>query len=113
MAVTMTIKTQHGKASVPGAEYLSYGTIAFDSSYPTGGEAVSAVDLGFPSGTTVHAVIFDNAGGYSFAYDHANAKVKAFWVDTTTDGAALAEVADTTSLATVTARFIAVGLASA
>ena len=50
---------------------LDYGTLAFDSSYPTGGESVS---FGF----TPAAVFIEPQAGYSFEYDHTNGKIKAF-----------------------------------
>jgi phosphopentomutase len=36
-------------------------------------------------------------------------KIKLFWVDTTTDGAPMAEVASTTDVSSTTARFLAIG----
>ena len=48
--------------------------------------------------------------GYVFEYDATNEKIKAFWVDTTTDGAPMAEVADETDLSGVTSvKCIAIG----
>ena len=73
--------------------------IDFDDSYPTGGEAIDFGNHGFE---TVFAVFIASKGGYTFEYDETNEKVLAYWVDTTVDGAALAEVADTTDLSAVT-----------
>ena len=47
----------------------------FDNSYPTGGESLTAADLGL---NTVHSLFAEPAGGYSFEYDHANSKLKVF-----------------------------------
>lgn len=94
------------KRTIFGNKKVCVGTVAFDSSYPTGGEAVSYANLGLAN---VDFVQVSSAAGYVFEYDHTNKKVKAYWVDTTTDGAAMAEVADTTDLSAVTARFFAFG----
>jgi hypothetical protein len=80
--------------------------ITFDSSYPTGGEALTTAQLGLEE---VLAVIFPCSAGYSFAYDETNQKVLAYWVDTTTDGAALAQVENTTNLSAVSVWALAFG----
>ena len=51
------------------------GTIAFDSSYPTGGEEL---DLSPSKFTTLKLVLISNRLGYVFEYDYTNEKVKAF-----------------------------------
>lgn len=51
--------------------------ITFDSSYPTGGEALSASDLGF--NLSVEFVLAAPAGGLMFEYDHTNKKLKALY----------------------------------
>ena len=53
------------------------GTITFDSSYPSNGEALSALDLGFS--TSVEVLVAAPAGGLIFEYDKANSKIKAFY----------------------------------
>lgn len=73
--------------------------VDFDDSYPAGGEALTADDFGMQDITSMVVLAKD---GYVFEYDVANGKLKAFWVDTTVDGAALAEVVDTTDLSGVT-----------
>lgn len=73
--------------------------LAFDSSYPTGGEALTPNNLGMEQ---IVMLIIQCQGGYSFEYDISNQKVKAYWVDTTVDGAPQAEVANTTDLSGVT-----------
>lgn len=81
--------------------------VAFDSSYPTGGESLTAAMLGL---SAIEFVIAEPAAGYTFEYDHANSKLLARWVDTTVDGAPQAQVADTTNLSAVTGvRIIAFG----
>lgn len=83
------------------------GTVAFDSSYPTGGEATTDISGHF---TELLGVFFESKSGYTFSYDYTNNKVLAYWVDTTVDGAAQAQVANTTDLSAVTGvRFFAWG----
>ena len=55
------------------------GTIAFDDSYPAGGEDVSdyfKMTAGYFQ--SVGTVAFESAGGYTFQYDYTNDKVKVF-----------------------------------
>lgn len=83
-------------------------TIAFDSSYPTGGESLTAANLGL--GVVTHVDV-QSKGGYVFAYDYTNSKVLAYVEEDTAAGGPLPEVADTTSLAAVTGvRVRAVGI---
>jgi len=111
------------------------GTIAFDSSYPTGGESLSDISKYFK--TLLFCFVEDNSG-YSFTFDKTNNKVKAYApvivvagsgtadannslikVVTTIEVAgtgtayqsAGAEVLNTTDLSGITAaRFLAIGL---
>lgn len=95
-------------SEVPGTRREVRGTITFDSSYPTGGEAVTLAQLGL---TRLDWLSVETTDGYVPAWDGSTSapKVKLFWVDTTVDGAPLAEVASTTNVATVVARFHATG----
>lgn len=85
----------------------------FDNSYSIGGEAVdlaavlSFADLWYVNINQVAPVA---TTGLVFKYDYTNKKIVAFWVDTTVDGAPLAEVVDTTDLAAYTVRVFAYGL---
>jgi hypothetical protein len=54
-------------------EHLYTGTLAFDSSYPTGGEAINA-----SANERFEMVIAQPTGGYSFSWDAANQKMKVF-----------------------------------
>lgn len=90
--------------------YTKYttGTITFDSSYPTGGEALLPTNVGLSS--KVEFISVSPADGYVFEYDYANNKVKAYWP--TSDATAPCpgeEVAASTNLSTVTCRYIAFG----
>ena len=93
---------------VPGNRKVVHGTVTFDSSYPTGGEAVTLADLGLNRLDWLETLTTD---GFVPAWDGSVSapKVKLFWVDTTTDGAALAEVVSTTNVATTVVRFRATG----
>jgi hypothetical protein len=93
---------------VPGNRKVVHGTVTFDSSYPTGGEAVSLANLGLNRLDWLETLTTD---GYVPAWDGSVSapKIKLFWVDTTVDGAALAEVASTTDASAVVVRFRATG----
>lgn len=83
---------------------IQVGTLAFDSSYPTGGEEV---DFGF----TPAFVIVQPVSGYVFEYDSGNDKVIAYYADydAVADGA-LIQVADTTDLSSVSTTYLAIGI---
>jgi hypothetical protein len=83
------------------------GSIAFDDSYPTGGESMDISDM-FNS---LNIVLFESKAGYVFEYDYGNKKVKVMMGNN--DGAAdgpMVEVANETNLSALTAvKFLAVG----
>ena len=106
--------------------------VTLDSSYPTGGEALTAQQFGL---TTLDFVLCSPSGGYIAEFDHANSKIKVFTpvkvqaahthvenaAETYTKDAATAEggaiaaaaapeVANTTDLHTVVVRVIAIGI---
>jgi len=91
-----------------GVKMIS-GTIAFDSSYDSGGEAL---DLSYFFPTKVFIVIIPSVAGYVFQYDYTNKKVLVFWHDYNGGAdAPLIEVTAATNLATALAdvRFLAFG----
>ncbi len=135
MAVTVAMKKRFSFGN-------GYGTICdvtLGSSYPTGGEPITAQQLGI---TALNFVLPSPAAGYVFEFDHVNKKLKAFTPTTValagtagtadanntvikTAGAALgvggtgtaftvansaAEVANGTNLSAVTVRLLAIGL---
>lgn len=76
--------------------------VTFDSSYPTGGEAITPADLGMSN--VIDATCEVRAKGATVTnvyYDRTNAKLVA--------NAAAAEVANTTDLSTVVVRVRAIG----
>jgi hypothetical protein len=70
MALTISNLTYN----VQGSENVVRGTIDFDSSYPTGGEPLTAANIGL---ATIKWINFQDAAGFSFTYDYTNAKVVA------------------------------------
>lgn len=85
--------------------------ITFDSSYPTGGEAFDIQTLGLSEAWYVSVdQIAPDTTSLVVRWDYATAKFIAFWVDTTVDGAAMAEVVNTTDLSAVTVRAFFYGL---
>lgn len=105
MAASVSITTG---PEVPGNRKIVIGTVTFDSSYPTGGEAISLVDLGL---TRLDSLFVNPNNGYLPTWDGSLTapKIKMFWVDTTTDGAPQVEVTATTNLSTTTVSFVAFG----
>lgn len=106
MALTVT-KTAHpttGDVKIAlGGAYLVFGTIQFDNSYPTGGEAIAVGDLGLSMGPSTILEIFTAfpADGANFsAFDKANGKLKLFTADGT-------EAANASDQSAVTHRFMA------
>lgn len=122
MALTITQK----KRAKMGNAYAVAADVTFDSSYPTGGEALAASVFGLNS---IDIMLCETAGGYMFQYDYANAKLKAFYPraaltgslavaesaatltgDTDVAAAVGAEVGNATDLHTVTVRVMAIGI---
>ncbi len=71
MSLTVTIDNQ----DIFGNKRVNDCSIGFDSSYPTGGESLSARNFGLSG---IDLVLFEAAHGMTFEYDHTNNKVKAF-----------------------------------
>ena len=111
MAVSVSTGTNPGRQFNPflGRQH-AHLRVTFDSSYPTGGEAI---DFKQYAGFTPAVVFFQQrapiTGAYNFVYDRTNKKILVFWVDTTVDGAAMAEVANTTNLSTVQVDVLLIG----
>lgn len=101
----LTVADVERRQSV-GTYYEKIVDITFDTSYPTGGEALVPADVGFDS---ILQVSVDPTAGFVFTYDYVAETLQAFWVDTTVDGAAMAEVPDTHNLSAVTARAVVRG----
>ena len=83
--------------------------VTFDSSYPTGGLALTPTDFGFKE---LFAVIAEpkSTGGYQFVYDFATQKLLAYWGDNAGGASGpLIQVTNGTNIATVVARVVAIG----
>jgi len=82
-------------------------SIAFDSSYPTGGEDLVAADVGL---TAIVKVLPNPASGYIFRYNHSTAKLMIFYGDwnNASDGA-LIELPNTTNASLLIPRVLILG----
>lgn len=82
MAAVKTKSVNHNTNTslLSGRMHIEVGTIALDSSYPTGGEAITF------NGFTPVAVMCQSMGGYVFSWDTTNEKLMVYWADY--DGAA-------------------------
>jgi hypothetical protein len=109
MAFTITYKEDKGMVDKCSHGFkLVTGSVAFDASYPTGGEPMDMSKV-FP--TELHLVLFEAAYGFVFKYEYANKKVVAYYYDynAANDGQAI-QVPDTTDLSALTqVCFLAVG----
>jgi hypothetical protein len=74
MALTFT-KQYFG---VVGDRKCWRGTVTFDSSYPTGGEAVTAANFEFTLGIETVIIGSNDEAGVSARWDSANSKIKLF-----------------------------------
>ena len=105
MAASVSIVTG---PEVPGNRRFVTADVTFDSSYATGGEGIPLSSLGL---TRLDFMWVSPDDGYVAQWDGSLTapKIKLFWVDTTVDGAALAEVASTTDVSAVTVKVFAFG----
>jgi hypothetical protein len=98
MAITVTKDYPHSKKIGKGV-WLLCGTIAFDSSYPTGGEAATNISKYFKD---IKRIIFDGQDGYTFEYSNSGDLILVHM-----GGFEVANATDLSSLDTVS--FIAIG----
>jgi hypothetical protein len=73
MAAVATVTKKYG---IGGTATLYVGTIAFDATYPSGGEAI---DLG--GNETVEIMLCAPSGGYVYLWDKANQKLLVYYGD--------------------------------
>lgn len=88
-------------------------TVTFDSSYPTGGESLTAADLGLVSIDAVLPCAAVNATPVAVVttYDKTNSKLLAFQADGAASGlASLAQVANTTDLSAFSTVICVIGI---
>lgn len=91
---------------VPGSRKETYGTITFDSSYATGGEAFTPAEFGL---NRLDFLLVSGANGYVAAWDGSTSAPKVLLYRQTAATGALVEVPSTTNVSTVTCRFKAIG----
>jgi len=91
---------------VPGSRKQTTATVLFDSSYATGGEAVTIGDLGF---TRLDWLSVAAGNGYLAAWDGSLTAPKILLYRQTTATGALVEVPSTTDVSTITVRLLAFG----
>lgn len=106
MAITIT--NPGSSADVPGVSgNIKYviKDITFDDSYPTGGEGLSATQLGLEEVYIV--LISQKSDGYVVQYDYSNEKLEIY--EAGADGAALDELGDTADASGIGIRLIAYG----
>lgn len=110
--MALTIAKVTGADHTAGNMRQKVRTITFDSSYPTGGESLTAADLGLkrifelrPHGSFRAAA---NTSAIEVSYDHTNSKLIAFWGNAGT-ASVQPEVTNTTDLSTYSGRITAVG----
>jgi len=72
MALTLTQQSR----TIMGNKRAVVYTATLDSSYPTGGEALTAANLGLVS---VDFLLAESKNGYMFEYDYTNSKLKAYY----------------------------------
>jgi len=71
----MSITATNSVETVFGDKRVKMGTLAWDSSYPTGGEAITAATFGLK---TIDFLLALPSAGYVFEWDSTNSKIKAF-----------------------------------
>jgi hypothetical protein len=116
MALTVT---QKGRTNVTGNRLSVTLAITFDSSYPTGGEALDLTTYV----SNIESVHIETTGTMSFVYDSANKKLKAFGPVAITDSdtsanannlggelsGTVSEVANATNLSSVSTTLVVSG----
>lgn len=113
--MAVSVETLPPATDVWGAHPVALLQVTLDSSYTaSGGEALdlrsyrpsfaAKADPGLVIVSPANAA----AAGYQFAYDITNRKLVVKWVDTTTDGAPMAEVTAATDLSGVIVNLVAI-----
>ena len=91
---------------VPGDMKYVIKTITFDSSYPTGGESISATDVGLES---IALVMFSaDKNGFVFQFDYTDSKIVIYSAGADAEDG-LDELANTTNASAVVVRAIFYG----
>lgn len=109
----MALSVASSPVDFPGGLRISAGTITFDSSYPTGGEAITPAQWGASAvgcdGRQPDHVLLDQTGPTAKhvvpTWVKSTGKILAFGTAAGADG--ITEVANAQSLATTTVNFLA------
>lgn len=104
--MALTIASVRGADSVAGNKKVKIRDITFDASYPTGGEPLTAADVGLRQIEYVSDGVARNTAGtlsVNVTYDYTNSKLFAYETAGTV-ATPNAEVGSTESLATYKAR---------
>lgn len=78
----MALTFSRNKRSVHGDQKVWMGKVTFDSSYPTGGEAITPSDFNMSSDVDV-VLVASNTGAEVVAWDDANDKLLVYTADGT------------------------------
>ena len=106
MAVAITQPAKQRRVYLNGARTFDIFKVAFDASYPTGGEGLTAANLDLDS---IDLVIAPPAGGYVFEYDYTNSKLLAYYGNYDAADGPLIEVPNATDLALIATRILVIG----
>lgn len=102
--MALTIDTLGARSpAVMGDRKCALVEVTFDSSYPTGGEDLTPVDLLLQQIEVVTVGETEDTGDHDVVYDHTNEKLQAFV------GSTGSEVADATDLSSVSVRLAVFG----
>ena len=100
MALTVTKIAGRESPEPDGRGWLTFRSVAFDASYPTGGEAISDAELGFSKAPDF--VDIPPKSGYVFEYVASTKKIKVYVEEAVAAGGPLLEAGNTTDLSALT-----------
>jgi len=103
MAASTTIITG---PEVPGNRKMTTATVTFDSSYATGGEAITVTDLGL---VRLDYLVVDAGAGYLAQWDGSLTSPKILLYRQTAATGALVQVPSTTDVSAISVKVLAFG----
>lgn len=104
----MAVAVSNITRSIQGNRRVVYADVTFDSSYPTGGESLTAANLGLSS--KIDFLTAQSTGGYTFEFIHSTSLLKVFVEEAAAAGGPLLELANATDISTVVTRVKAEGV---
>lgn len=105
MAASVQLITPASSVIIPGLPILRTVLWTGDSSYPSGGYALAAADVGL---SRLDNVLPSGANGLLAMYDHATGKVRLYRTGTSAD-TAFNEVTAAVNVSTITFRLTVIG----